>query len=337
MARIARTALATALVAGGGALLVAGILALSRDDPPSDGAQQAGYRYEAGTATGAQETPLVAVDGQPLLLRHARLIDERDSKTLAELRIADSAAGPVLIDWSPGPDVPSLNATVTLTELTGLAQAMQQHVPEQATVLAWWDTSRQLRLLAGTSVRFGEHLAGISPIISSRHAPDRPGVEPGEAQFWKIEGDQASARRDFDAYLSALLSPGDQGIAQLRSLADGRDAYLVIHVRDLLLLGALHPERLGVAFVDLPDTGNLHGSINQARYWARDMGYPAYTAYRIADLQPRVVALTDEASLDTLIGRLLPFHDPRELRKPVEGLTLVHQAGGFWVFRLDEG
>jgi hypothetical protein len=264
MARIARTVLATALVAGGGALLVAGVLALSRGDEAQD-------RHAPGIAAGTTDAPRAA---------------------------ADEAA---------------LNATVTATELTELAEAMRQHVPQQATVLAWWDTSRQLQRLAGTPVRFGEDAANATPATP------------------------ASAGPDFDAYQSALLSTGGEGLTQLRRLADGRDAYLVLHVRDLLLLGALHPDRLGVAFVDLPDTGNLHGSIHQARYWARDMGYPAYTAYRIADLRPRVVALTDQASLGTLIGRLLPFHDPHELRQAVEGLTLVHQTGGFWVFRLDQG
>ncbi len=41
--------------------------------------------------------------------------------------------------------------------------------------------------------------------------------------------------------------------------------------------------------------------------------------------------------METLLAQLLPFHDPRRTREPVAGLTLVHQVGGFWVYRLDPG
>ena len=43
-----------------------------------------------------------------------------------------------------------------LSELTVLATAIAKHVPKDAVILAWWDTSRQIKLLTG--LRDGVHL-----------------------------------------------------------------------------------------------------------------------------------------------------------------------------------
>ena len=145
---------------------------------------------------------------------------------------------------------------------------------------------------------------------------------------------EESARFD---WMNALLAPRDEGIRRLRERAGDRSVHLVVHVRDALLLAAAAPGRLGVAVQDKADSGNLHGMINSARDWVRAENLVAYTAYRLDDSRLRLVALTDDASLDTLAGRLLPFHDPRRRMEPVPGLTLVHQVGGFWVYHLEPG
>lgn len=177
------------------------------------------------------------------------------------------------------------------SEVTVLAEALERHLPSDATVLAWPDVARQLGVPEDTPTRFD--------------------------------------------WTAALLAPRDEGIRLLRERAGDRPVHLVIHVRDALLLGAAAPERIGVALRDKADSGNLHGMINSARDWVRTEGLVAYTAYRLDEGRLRLVGLTDEASLNTLVARLLPFHDPRRRIEPVPGLTLVHQVGGFWVYRLE--
>ena len=182
-----------------------------------------------------------------------------------------------------------------------------------------------------------------------RHHPDRRSRGAGKALAEHLPPDAiVLAWQDVSRHLhlseeasasfgwpDALLAPRDEGIRQLREHAGDSTVHLVVHVRDALLLGAMAPERIGVAFQDQPDAGNLHGSINNARDWVRKEGYKAYSAYRPDTTRLRIVALTDDASAATLIGSLLPFHDPRRQAEPVQGLTLVHQVGGFWVYRVE--
>lgn len=295
------------------------------------------YRYEVVDAAPRIDDPAVAdtFAQAGLGLRQARLVENRTGATLAELRFGDGVDGPVLFDWRPEIDEPFLTATAPLPEIAALAAALRRHVPADALVLAWWDTSRQLALLAGVQTRFDRHVVGAPLALPAHWAAQRAAVEHTESGFWLHGAGSADAGPPFAGWIDAMLAR-DGGPARLQKLAGGHEAYVVVHVRDALLLGAMAPDRLGVAFRDLPDGGNVHGSISGARDWVRAQGHAAYSAYAPAAGRVRVVALTDAASSTTLVARLLPFHDSRKPADAVPGLTLVHQVGGFWIYRIDE-
>lgn len=323
--------------AAGGALLVAGLavaaagaaVLLQPAEPP--------YRYEVAASASPPDDAGVAdaLAQAQLSLREARLVEGATGRTLAELRYADGADGPVLFDWQPRVDEPFLLAAAPMAEVAQLGTALRRHVPEDALVLAWWDTSRQLGLLAGTRVRFDRHVVGAPLALPAQWISARAAVERTETDFWLGDTPPPASDPSFAAWVDAMLAPHDDGPARLRTLAGEREAYVVVHVRDALMLGAMAPDRLGVAFRDLPDTGNLHGAISSARDWVRAQQYAAYSAYAPGAGRMRVVALTDPASADTFIAKLLPFHDAHRPAEPLPGMTLVHQVGGFWVYRID--
>lgn len=328
-----RAVAGAALVIAGAGLAIVGAVSMQG----AGGAAEAPYRYEVdGTTAATGDAGIqdaLARSGAPL--RKARVVSNDDNRTLAELSIAEGSAGPVLLEWRPSLDEPFLTATAPLGEVVKLGEALREHLPSNAVVLAWWDISRQLRLLDETPVRFDRHLVGAPLALPASWRAARPAIEKVEAGFWEAGSATGESVDAFLAWTDALLAPRDEGIRRLRERAGDRAVHLVVHVRDALLLGAMAPERIGVAFQDQADSGNLHASINSARDWVRNEGFAAYTAYRPNDSRLRIVALTDDASAQTLIGRILPFHDPRRQIEPIPGLTLVHQVGGFWVYRLE--
>ena len=330
-----RRAAGAALLIAGAALLVAGVASMRGADAAID----APYRYEfvATPATAGDAGVQEALAGTGAELRKARVVSTSDGSTLAELSIAEGATGPVLLDWRPALDEPFLTTGVPFAEVVELGKALHKHLPANAIVLAWWDVSRQLHLLDETPVRFDRHLVGAPLALPSSWDPARPAIERVEAGFWESGSTKNEAADVFRTWTDTLLAPRDEGIRRLREQAGDRAVHLVVHVRDALLLGAMAPERIGVAFQDQASSANLHGSINSARDWVRSEGFPAYTAYRPDDRRLRIVALTDDSSVQTLVGGLLPFHDPRRQLEPIPGLTLVHQVGGFWVYRLEPG
>ena len=119
----------------------------------------------------------------------------------------------------------------------------------------------------------------------------------------------------------------------LRSLAgEGKPIVLVLHLRDIILLGQMFPDRLGVAFQDFGASGDVHGMVRGVRAWLEQNGYVAYSVLQGRDMPVRAVALTDEASGRTLAARLLPFMGNEQ--SDVAGATLVYQVGGFSVFEI---
>lgn len=338
-------------LAGGGALLVTGaaLLALGLRSTPAPGPAPAGsaraqttdsahvapYRYElAAEPAQAADTQLrEALAKASAFVHEARLVSNQDERALVRVQLAEGPQGRVLLTWDALVDDPFLLVSAPLQETLALADALHQHLPTDALVLAWWDVSRALELLGNTPVRFDQHLGSQPLAMPAAWRASQASITNIEESFWGPV--EASATAAFDSWLDALLASPAEGVHRLQAQAQGRKLFVVLHVRDALLLGSMRPDRIGIAFTDQPDAGNLHGSINSARNWVREHAYTAYTAYRLSETRLRLVALTDGKSQDTLFGQLLPFHDPRQERKAVAGLTLVHQVGGYWVYRLD--
>lgn len=319
-----RAVAAAAIVVGLGLMGSAGaVLWRSAHPPPA-------YRYVMGSPVAPKDLgPLAPLAEKHVAVREATVVSA-DGAPLADLELAQSQAGPVLIEWRARVDGPFLKTLPPPQEVADLAPVLKRHMPADGTLLAWWDSSRELRLLAGMKVAFGQHL-GVPLFVPARWRGARASIDTIESSFWQPRVDKADHAR-FQRFVHALLADEHEGMAELRKLAGGRPAVLVLHVRDIILLGQLAPDKIGVAFRDFPNTGDVHGMVRIAYHWLNEHGYSAYAVMRPDKKRVRVIALTDKASGHTLAARLLPFIGNDESAVP--GTTLVYKTGGFWVYEL---
>lgn len=324
-----------ALAAGAAALLAGAALWSASPDPAPP------YRYVLDAAPSGEPAPAL----QPILergiaLERGRVVARDGGDAAAEFVLARSDAGPVLLDWHARVDEPFLTLLPQPGELVDVADAIRRHLPSHGVVLAWWDVSRALHLLADLPVIFDRHL-GEPLIVPAKWRSARESLIALDRGFFAAgaaaaagPGEPATVERErFHRFVEALLSKEDAGIAGLRELAAGRPAVVVLHVRDALLLGAIDPARIGVAFRDLPGMGPSHEAIRNVRRWMSENSFEAYTVLHREGRPLRAVALTDEASGRTLAARLLPFvGNPQG---DVAGAALVYRTGAFVVFELD--
>ncbi len=291
------------------------------------------YRYVLGQAVPESDLgALTAFSQRKLTVRRASVVEAEGDQALADLMIAESASGPVLLNWQARVDDPFITLAVSPQDVASLAEVLERHVPKDARLFAWWDVSRQFRLLSSVNVQFAEHL-GLPLFVPVHWGSQRAGVQAIENAFWNGGNAQAAdATQRFQRFADALLMPEAEGMAALQALAEGRTAVLVLHLRDLILLGQMAPDKLGVAFQDFGAMADVHGMVRRVHAWLDQHKYPAYGILQAKGQPVRAVALTDAASGQTLAARLLPLMGNDQ--KDVPGATLVYQVGGFSVFEI---
>lgn len=319
-------------LAAGFALVLAGfalwsLLAAGLADLP-----QMPYRYQVvaeGEAASFRELDLE--DTPALPVRKLELMADGVEQAVA-VGYAATMPGraPVLLGWENRTAEPTLAFDTRATDVTALARAVARHAPAGATVLSWWDTSRQLGLLAGMTPVNDTNLA--QPLLlPAQWRRVRSVIESAEEQFWQAaRGSEAAAR--FERYVDALVSEESDGLAALRALAGSGETYLIVQIVDAYRAGMLRPDRLGIGYRDFPRSAGLHGTIATVKAWLREQGHESYTIDARDPAVLRVFFLTTPESKKTLIARLLPFStsNPFTLDAP----RIVHQQGPYWVFRL---
>ena len=239
-------------------------------------------------------------------------------------------APPILLSWeNRGSEL--LGALDNkLPELTALAAAINKHAPPDALILAWWDTSRQIKLLAARDTLFTSHI-GEPLIVPAPWQTRGDSIRHYEDQFWGAPA-PAEERRNFQRFADALTAQPAQGAALLRELAGPREAYIVLHVTDLYKLGLMHPERLDMAYKTFPMEGNMHGMIGYLKKWMQENNYETHTLQSLSDSTVRAYFLRDTKSSSTLIAQMLPFTHSMPLDLTV--LQLIYQQGGYWVYKI---
>lgn len=313
------------LVAGG--ILLVGWVAYAALNPGP-----APYRYQMVEEVGADKLAKLGLESWPeLKIDKYEIRVEGVDKPLAVAHVARrGAAAPVMLGWENRSDEPVIFLDSRPSELAVLAKAISKYAPKEAAVLAWWDTSRQLRLLSDSKTVFASHLAEpfIAPPVWGAHSGP---IGKFEREFWGASPDVGEQRK-FQRFADALTGDVESGAAMLRELAGAREAYVAVHVSDLYKLGLMRPDRLGVAYKDFPVKGDMHGPIGFVKRWLRDNKYTAYALHELADGQVRVYFLADEKSGNTLLAQMLPLttSNPAEL----EAVQLVYQHGGYWVYKI---
>ena len=252
------------------------------------------------------------------------------------------AAPPILLSWENRSSELIISVDNKLSELTALAVAINKHAGKDARILAWWDTSRQIKLLAARDTLFSAHL-DEPLILPSPWLAYSDSVRHYEDQFWGAPA-SAEEQRNFQRFADALIAEPAKGAALLRELAGmsdaagksaqdpAREAYVVIHVTDLYKLGLMRPEQFDIAYKSFPMEGNMHGMIGYLKKWMQENNYETYTLQSLSDSMVRGYFLRDAKSSNTLIAQMLPFTNSMPLDLTV--LQLIYQQGGYWVYKL---
>ena len=257
-------------------------------------------------------------------------VESLDKPIAVVYRASLGDANPVLLNWENLISEPVGFIDTNLSDLITVSTEIAKHVPKEAVVLAWWDTSRQVRLLAGCDTMFTSHLG--EPMISPSHWRERNQViKKYEQQFWGASQPDEESRK-FQRFADALAADSEKGAAMLRELAGAREAYVVVHVSDLYKLGLMRPEHLDMAFKDFPLTGNVHGLAAQVKAWMANNGYDSYTLQSLSERMVRAYFIRESKNGKTLLSQMLPFMDrtPLELR----ALQVIYNHGGYWVYKI---
>jgi hydroxylamine oxidation protein HaoB len=240
---------------------------------------------------------------------------------------------PVMLDWENRTSELLLSVDSKLPELAALASAIAKHAPQDALILAWWDTSRQIRLLASRDTLFTSRLG--EPLIVPAHWRSRTdSIRKYEDSFWGASPDPQE-QRQFQRFADALLAEPEKGAAMLRELAGEREAYLVIHVTDLYKLGLLRPEQFDITYKNFPMEGNMHGLIGYLKNWMQSNHFHTYTLQSLSDKMVRGYFLRDDNSSQALMAQMLPFTETMPL--DLTALRLIYQQGGYWVYQIPGG
>jgi hydroxylamine oxidation protein HaoB len=238
---------------------------------------------------------------------------------------------PIMLNWENRSGEPVVFLDGKLSELTLLATAIAKHVPKDAIVLAWWDTSRQIGLLTGYETVFNSHLS--EPLIMpSLWRTRSEAIEKYEREFWRAPA-TAEETRKFQRFADALAADPKEGALMLRELTGGREAYIAVHLSDVYKLGLMRPERLDVAYKDFPlKGGDVHGLSGLVKRWQVDNKHTAYTVHGLSENLVRSYFLTGDKSGNTLLAQMLPFTTSNPLE--FQALKLVYQQGGYWVYKI---
>jgi hydroxylamine oxidation protein HaoB len=292
------------------------------------------YQYQLIAEGDSKRFPQMDLDEWPgLALSQYKVQAEGIDKPVAELIVARQNDGPpVLTYWKNSTNEILYNLDRKPSELSALATVISRHAPKVALILSWWDTSRQIKLLTGHDTLFTSHL-NEPLMIPVSWLEQSKAIQAYENKFWESKAGEKE-QEQFKRFSQALAAPAEEGVAQLRELiGSNREAYLIVHVTDLYKLGLMYPDKIGVAYRNFPLTGNMHGMINHMKVQLKENDFDTYTLQSISDEEIRVFFLSDEASSQTLLARMLPFVD-KKAPVELEAAQLIYQQGGYWVYKI---
>jgi hydroxylamine oxidation protein HaoB len=314
------------LVAGG--FLMFGWLAYTWQSPG-----KAPYYYKLTEEGGIEKFSKLGLDAWPdISISKQEIVVDGVDKPVAVAHLARRGNGkPVMLSWENRTGEPMVFVDGKLSELTALASAIVKHVPKDAAILAWWDTSRQIQLLTGYETVFKSHLGEplITPPLWRTRAE---AIGEYERKFWGAPA-TADESRKFQRFVDALAADANEGAAILHELAGDRETYVAVHLSDLYKLGLMRPDRLGVAYKDFPlRGGDVHGLSGMVKRWQTDNNYTTYTVHGLTENYVRAYFLTDAKSGNTLLAQMLPMTTSQPIE--LKAVRLVYQHGGYWVYKL---
>lgn len=250
--------------------------------------------------------------------------DER--RPLATGLVARDGVRRTLLTWRNAVTEPIFFADTSAADLATVLAAIRDHAPAEAIVLAWWDLSRAIRLVAKRDAPLDDPLArGLLIPASWSDAAD-----PERARWGT--GAATQTQENFTSFVEALTSPEKEGAARLAQLANGRSCFVAVHISDIWKAAAAAPAKLSLAYKDFPSSGVSHGVIKSAKQWMQDNRIDGGYAAEPLDGATRLHYFLHKGDSDALIAKLLPFStsNPTQLAD----FDLVYQLKGYWIYRL---
>ncbi|MFO1124308.1 MAG: hydroxylamine oxidation protein HaoB [Methylocystis sp.] len=230
--------------------------------------------------------------------------------------------------WRNEVTQPIFFSDASASDLSKVLAAIHEHVPQDAVVLAWWDLSRAIRLVAGRVAPLDDAEARgllMPPAWSAAAASERA--------RWGAGAPVASVDT-FTRFIDALLDSDEPRASEsLKTLADGKPAYVAVRMSDVWRLAAARPQELSIAYKDFAATGVSHGLIKSAQQWLRDEKIDGGFAVEPFGGATRLHYFERKSDGDRLIARLLPFST--SLPSQPTRLSLVYQHKGWWIWRLN--
>jgi len=260
-------------------------------------------------------------------------------KPLAEFHMAQTGnAPPVPLSWQSKLAEPVLFMDSEPKADKKIAEIMEKHIPKDALVLGWWDTSRRLKFYKNLPVVFGNS-APASVFVPNIWRYQTESITHSEQTFWRGAGTIKQQNGDFTAFQKALLLDSHSGIEALAKIANtkkkGKEkrVFLALNLLDTYKIGNAMPDQFGIGFKDFPRNKQSHGLIKGVKSWVKDHGYTSYSVYPLDENVIRIFFLTDETSKHTLLASLLPFDSSKPGQTP--GAKLVYQHRGYWIYELN--
>ncbi len=267
-----------------------------------------------------------------LVIRKYEIRIDGINKALAEFHVTqkgDSSLVP--LSWENKLAEPVFISNIEPEAPKEIAEVIGKYLPDNATVLGWWDISRLLKFYQDIPVEFDDTAAG--PIFVPGVWSDQvEKIQQNELGFWGEGENSVSQEKKFTEFTKALLLDERSGADALQKIVGDKRAYVVVNLLDSYKIGAIYPEKFGVGFKDFPRTKQSHGQIKGVKSWVEDNGYTAYSVFPLDKTVIRVFFLTDEASENTTLAKLLPFNTTKPGQVP--GTRLVYQLRGYWIYEL---
>jgi hydroxylamine oxidation protein HaoB len=263
-------------------------------------------------------------------LQQIEISAKNERRPLAAGVVARDDAGrltPLL--WRNQVTEPILFSDVSAEDATKVLAAIREHVPQDAVVLAWWDLSRAIRLVANRAAPLDDAQARgllLPPAWAAAAAPERA--------RWSA-GAPTSSANSFTRFIDTLLDSDETRASEaLKELADGKPAYIALRLSDVWKLAAVRPQKLSIAYKDFAATGVSHGLIKSAQQWLRDEKIDGGFAVEPIGGATRLHYFTHKSDGDRLIARLLPFST--SLPAPLTRFSLVYQHKSWWIYQLNQ-
>lgn len=289
------------------------------------------FTIEPSNSSGGVQIPddLIAPNGFEIA-RFSVRVEGAPSPVAESAHLVQNGISSAILAWKNNASEPVISPDVSASEISKLAEAIKKHTNEDDLLVGFPGFVSAVAFLSGRQslVKTG---APSGLLLPDMWQNQRQVIEEQQARFWAGGEDRAN-RVVLSKFAEALLSDELTGAATVAALAKGRRAFLVVHIADILRLGAIYPDRFRVGYRDFPGSGRSHGSIKTVKSWLNEKGYKSYAVEQRDGDYARVYFLMKDDIQNSLIAQALPFSTSNPLDLKI--IQLVYQTGGAWVFQI---